>query len=375
MKNIIFFFIAAVVGLSQASATPINISDNRYSLYDGNRYLFLEGGIEFSVYADGEFDFIVPQAVNNIQVNLNNSALNISYNTGFNYDAFVQYDNYGAVIQIADVPIYYDNWGRIAQAGNVVITYRDNRISRVGNLQIFYQGNSFAYTRGYINPYNRRINHYVYTDYFYRPFVDRCLVYNMPYRNAYNPHRYSYAYHRNQYRSGYNDGYANAYRTFNRPQGSIAHNNARAGSYRDARMAGSRSISRRSNVNPNNARVVRSSRSATSRVAPVSRNARSNRSSRSTAKARTTTNYRNRNAATVAQKSVPQVNRSSSPLYTQRSSRSVSTSANVAPSRSQTRAQSQNLSRSSGNFRSSGRSTDRNNSRSSRSSSSRSGGK
>lgn len=241
MKKLIYLFTAALITVTSTATTSrpaVSINNTRNS---GDRYLFVEGGIEFSVYPDGEFDFVVPQLINDLHISVNNGPVNISYNSGFNYDAYVQYDSYGAVIQIADVPVYYDNWGRIVQAGNIAINYMNGRIAGVGNLQVFYNGNAYAYTRGYINPYNRSVSYYPYSNYFYRPYVDRCLVYNTPYRSLYTPQRFSYNYHRNHYRAGYNDGYANAYRNFNRPQGSIAHNNARSGSYRDARIATSRS--------------------------------------------------------------------------------------------------------------------------------------
>ncbi|WP_051908138.1 hypothetical protein [Flavimarina sp. Hel_I_48] len=390
MKNLLFFFITVFTFTSQASMASVNHSDNPYSRYNGQRYLFNEGGIEFSVYPDGEFDFVVPQAVNNLQLNLNNSALNISYNTGFNYDAFVQYDTYGAVIQIADVPIYYDNWGRISQAGNIVINYVNNHIVRVGNLQVFYQGNAFAYTRGYINPYNRRIQYYAYTDYFYRPYVDRCLVYNAPYRRSYAPQRYSYAYHRNQYLHGFNDGYANAYRDFRRPEGVLAHNNARAGSYRDARVATSRSISQRST--PANTRVNRGSRNATSRVAPtsrmdrssrsaasgvapVSRNAQDSRNSRTAPQPRSNANYGNRTVNNTAARSSSTSNSNRISKSTSRSAPAISTRRTTASSKTNTQARSSNVARSSGNSRSSNRAASTTSSRASRSSSSRSGGK
>lgn len=266
MKNLIYFFITALLTVTSSAtvtAASLPASSIDYTRHSGDRFLFVEGGIEFSVYPDGEFDFVLPELINNLRINVNSDPLNISYNSGFNYDAYVQYDSYGAVIQIADVPVFYDNWGRIVQAGNIAINYRDGRIARVGNLQVFYSGNAFSYTRGYINPYNRRVSYYPYANYFYRPYVDRCLVYTTPYRRFYTPQRFSYDYHRNHYRAGYTDGYANAYRNFNRPNGSIAHNNARSGSYRDARNATSRSSISSTGTNRRNADVgvSRSSRS------------------------------------------------------------------------------------------------------------------
>ena len=235
MKKFIYILIALMSGTSLLSAATENSSSQVLNRYDGSRYIFSEGGVEFSVYPDGEFDFVLPQIVNGLNINLNSGPVNISYNSGYNYDAYVQYDNYGAVIQIGDVPVYYDNWGRIIQAGNVYLNYYDNRLVRVGGLSIYYRGNAFAYTRGYVNNYNTNVYPGYYGDYFYRPYFDRCLVYTNPYRRYYHPTRYSYSYHRDHYSAGYRAGYANAYHDFDRPTGQIAHNGWREGSYAQTR--------------------------------------------------------------------------------------------------------------------------------------------
>ena len=181
MKKLIFLFAALFSGIALATADDV---DGNYR-YDGSRYIFMEGGIEFSVYPDGEFDFVIPQVVNGLSLNVNTGPVNISFNSGYNYDPYVQYDQYGAVIQIEDVPVYYDNWGRIIQAGNVYISYDNNRIVRVGGLQVYYSGAQFSHVVGYINVYNRGYAYQPYHDFFYRPYYDRCLVYTVPYRRFY----------------------------------------------------------------------------------------------------------------------------------------------------------------------------------------------
>ena len=195
MRNLIYLFVGLLAGLSSATAKNLDdTSINRY--YDGSRYIFVEGGVEFSVYPDGEFDFVLTQIAQGVNVNVNAGPVNISYNSGFNYDPYVQYDDYGAVIQIENVPVYYDNWGRIIQAGNVYINYQNNRIVNVGGLHVYYNAGRFSHVRGYINIYNRRYVYHPYHNFFYRPFFDRCLVYTTPYRRYYRPVRYDYAYHR-----------------------------------------------------------------------------------------------------------------------------------------------------------------------------------
>ncbi len=242
MKHLAFLFIAMLT-LGSSYAAEETSTTVRNNVYDGSKYIFLENGIEFSVFPDGEFDFYIPELVEGVSLSVNAGPVGISFNTGFDYDAYVQYDEYGAVIQIENTPIYYDDYGRIAQAGDVNIYYRNNRINRVGGLQVYYNNYGvFSHYTGFINRYNRSYVFHPFHNYYYRPIINRCLVYTTPYRRSYAPIRYSYVYHRNNYNRGYNRGrgYVNACRDFRRPNnGRIAHNNGRRG-----------------NVNRNNARFV-----------------------------------------------------------------------------------------------------------------------
>ena len=371
MKNLIYLLFIGVVGLTTSNAAP---SFAPGSYYNGDRYIFIEGGIEFSVYPDGEFDFVVPQVINGLHINVNSGRSNISFNTGFNYDAYVQYDSYGAVIQIADVPVYYDNWGRIAQAGNIIINYNNNLLASVGGMNIYYNGNAFSYTRGYVNVYNQRIGHYPYINYMYRPYADRCLVYNTPYRRFYTPQRFSYAYHKNHYRSGYRDGYSNAYRDFNRPQGAIAHNNARVGSYREARE--STSHSRNSRSNSDYSRASRSSseaRRATPSYSSTTIN-NANRKAAAPQRSRVSTEYQQHTTKSSRRGLKTTVNRASrtTPPRATRGTKSQNTATPASSSSGQAPSRASRSSRSSKST--STRSSSSGSSRSSRSGGSRSGG-
>ena len=121
---------ALVLGLFlisiSAKATNDALTTYSYNAYDGKSYIFIEGGVEFSVFPDGQFDFVYVGNDNgdSVNINLNTPGVSVSFNSGFDYDAYVQYDDYGAVIQVEDVPIYYDEFGRIAQAGDVEIRYK-----------------------------------------------------------------------------------------------------------------------------------------------------------------------------------------------------------------------------------------------------------
>lgn len=252
MKKLAFL----LIGLITLSSTTLAMSNEsaestatRYNaVYDGSKYIFVENGIEFSVFPDGEFDFYIPNYVQGVSVGVNAGPVGISFNTGYDYDPYVQYDQYGAVIQIEDTPLFYDNYGRLVQAGDVRINYRRNRIVNVGGLFIHYNNfGVFSHYTGFVNVYNRNYVFHPYHNFFYRPVFNRCLVWTTPYRRFYTPVRYNYAYHRNNYYRGYVNGYRNARRDFRRPEtGRVAHNNGRRDNV-DRNNARFRSVERTDN--------------------------------------------------------------------------------------------------------------------------------
>jgi hypothetical protein len=195
MKKLVYLLVGFL--LTGATTFATNTNANYSSIYSkgyGNSFIFVEQGVEFAVFPDGQFDFNVDQYSPNFSAYSNYNGVSISYNTGHSYDAYVQYDDFGAVVQIENVPIYYDYYGRISQAGNIHINYNNRGyVSRVGGLYVHYNRyNRYSHYTGYINIYNR---HYVYRPwhtYYVIPRVNLCVVFHKPYRQYYNPYRYTY---------------------------------------------------------------------------------------------------------------------------------------------------------------------------------------
>ena len=236
MKKVIALVIGLIV-MSYSSLTASVVSEDSHIFgFYGNSYIFVENGVEFSVFPDGQFDFIyVGNNVNGVSVSVGSPNVNISFNSGYNYDLYVQYDDYGAVIQVEDIPIYYDHYGRIIQAGSVKIRYYNSRLVQVGGLYIHYDAfGYYSHYTGYINIWNY---YYVYRPwhiYYIRPFYTSCIVYDYPYRVYYTPIRYTYHYHRNHYnyRRG-RSSYANGRRSFYRPGSRVHYKNGRTAVNRD----------------------------------------------------------------------------------------------------------------------------------------------
>ncbi|MFN4763519.1 hypothetical protein ACKGJN_10380 [Gillisia sp. Q332] len=198
--TLIFAFLFVGVTASANSETSSYSSPFNY----GESFIFVEGGVEFSVYPNGEFDFYYnPQFASSPLGNIPHPNSNISYNAGYNYDPYVQYDDFGAVIQIENVPVYYDYYGRIVQAGNIFINYNSRgQLVRLGNMHIRYNRfNQPIRYIGYINAYNPRYVHRPWHRYYVRPHQSYRVVYYEPYRAYYEPSRLSYVQYNNYYQT------------------------------------------------------------------------------------------------------------------------------------------------------------------------------
>lgn len=268
MKKTLLIFGIIFLGLTTSVfSSGQNMTMNRG--YDGSAFIFVEENVEFSVFPDGQFDFMYvgPQKSSGFTITTPN--VNISFNSGYNYDAYVQYDDYGAVIQIENVPIYYDYYGRIIRAGNVNINYNNGRLARIGGLHIHYNPfGEFVYHTGFINRFNP---YYIYRPWhvFYAPPIyHHVIVYNFPYRRYYKPIRYSYHQHIVFYKNRNNNAYINGRKDFHRP-GSRIH-------YPDGRIV------RNSNFNPNNASTLASTGRNNNTGNNTSQNIRNNNSGTNT---------------------------------------------------------------------------------------------
>lgn len=254
MKNLIYVLVAFLSFGSISFATTnhnTNHSATTFVRGYGNSFIFVEQGVEFAVFPDGQFDFNVDRYAPNFSAHANFNGVSISFNSGHSYDAYVQYDDYGAVIQIENVPLYYDHFGRIIQAGDVHIRYNHRGyITRVGGLYVHYNRyNRYSHCSGFINVYNRRYVYRPWHTYYVTPRIDLCIVFGRPYRQYYRPIRHTY------YRP-YRDNY--------RPR--VSYNNGR----RDRRVASTtrrsdryrqQSTSRRdNNVTHNGRPLVRNER-------------------------------------------------------------------------------------------------------------------
>jgi hypothetical protein len=204
-KKLLFFVSFIAISFSTVSLANNDVNNIQYD-YDhnyGEKFTFLESDITFSVFRNGEFDFYINPR-KGIHANIDLNQVNISYNSGYNYDPYVQYDVYGAIIQIENVPIYYDYYGRVNRVGNIRIHYHKNRLARIGGLYVYYNPYGYySHYSGYINTYNRYYSYYPYHHYFIRPYYNNCVVSYNPYRSYYKPVRYDYYYYKTNHKKNH----------------------------------------------------------------------------------------------------------------------------------------------------------------------------
>lgn len=211
MKKVYLLFALLVVGLS-AKAAPNAATDLRNPFGYGDAFIFTEGGVEFAVFPNGEFDFYFNPRSVVPGFGRNNP---FSFNGGYNYDPFVQYDDYGAVIQIERVPIYYDYFGRITRAGRVQIGYNHfGMVNRIGNLFLRYDPyDHYTGYSGYINSHNRFYTFRPWHEFYRRPAVNYTVVYDQPYRRYYVPQRMNYGRYKKYYKQNSHTNFRRSYYT------------------------------------------------------------------------------------------------------------------------------------------------------------------
>jgi hypothetical protein len=106
--------------------------------------VFTERGVEFFVFADGQFDFNTRPSSNNMYYKPSGRrSVNSTYGAPMNrrnqnFGVKVEHDDFGRVRRVGNVFINYDANDRIKRVGSVYMTYNRFALEQVGGLQIIY---------------------------------------------------------------------------------------------------------------------------------------------------------------------------------------------------------------------------------------------
>ncbi len=160
--------IATVFVLVAAMANANNFqrfgtSTNR--IFNEEPISFVERGIEFFVFANGEFDFNTQQSTagGNFYRGPRQNANAGNQNVG----TLVEQDQMGRVRRVGNVFINYDAGNRIRRIGTVYMNYSNFGLAQVGNLRLIYdrRGQVIDYI-GNVKGY-RAVNAYSYNPVVY----------------------------------------------------------------------------------------------------------------------------------------------------------------------------------------------------------------
>ncbi len=107
--------------------------------------VFMERGVEFFIFPDGQFDFNTRPSNGEMyyKQSRRTSAVNKTYGApanfqNRNYGVKIEHDNRGRVRRIGNVMINYDANDRVKRVGSVYMAYNRYALTQVGGLQIIY---------------------------------------------------------------------------------------------------------------------------------------------------------------------------------------------------------------------------------------------
>jgi len=151
MKKVALIFALVFMAFVNANEITNNntVTTNREaSRYSYNQPLkFIERGVEFFVFPNGEFDFNTHPRYHRSNYRRNNVSVHInttygtprSHNRRAHYSGVrVAHDHLGRVRRIGNVFINYDRNGRIKRVGSVYMNYHHRLLTNIGGLHIFY---------------------------------------------------------------------------------------------------------------------------------------------------------------------------------------------------------------------------------------------
>lgn len=182
MKKVTLIFASLLLVVTTATATTSTkeVLENDLRITERYRYtqpiLFVERGVEFLIFPNGEFDFnteLVDGPFNDDFYYRNNRSRRSSINNNFGVPGsttrftrlrrprgvLILHDRFGKVRRIGNTFINYDRQGRVKRVGSVYMRYRRGLLRQVGGLTIRY--NRFGEmigSNGFVNWANQDCN-------------------------------------------------------------------------------------------------------------------------------------------------------------------------------------------------------------------------
>jgi len=155
MKNNILLIALILGAFTFVSANEVNNNETNNivtSRYDYAQPLkFIERGVEFYVFPNGEFDFNTHprysrSRAHGVNINTSHGAPRAYHNSSNQYQhndrgVRIEHDHIGRVRRIGSVFINYDSHSRIKRIGSVYMNYNHHLLANIGGLHIYYSRN------------------------------------------------------------------------------------------------------------------------------------------------------------------------------------------------------------------------------------------
>lgn len=144
MKKITLLVAAnLLVGSLALAAEKTTFSDFErnvaYSNYmDAEPIVFMERGIEFFVFLNGDFDFNTRPQDSQGGFFYRRGGTRGTTAAAVNYGVRIEHDSFGRVRRVGNTFINYDNRNRVSRIGTVYMRYNRFALSQIGGMQIVY---------------------------------------------------------------------------------------------------------------------------------------------------------------------------------------------------------------------------------------------
>lgn len=185
MKKITLLVATVLLVGNIVNATEVNtFGEERRARYSFDEPIsFVERGIEFFVFPNGDFDFNTrPQDSQGgyFYKTAGKRGADATARGTFNYGVRIEHDSFGRVRRVGNTFINYDSRDRVSRIGSVYMRYNRFALTQIGGLQIIYNRRGdivdmIGSIKGYRNQgYVYYNNHNVYSyqasnddDYYY----------------------------------------------------------------------------------------------------------------------------------------------------------------------------------------------------------------
>ena len=133
---------------------------------DAEPIVFMERGIEFFVFLNGDFDFNTRPQDSQGGIFYRRGGTRGNTTVAVNYGVRIEHDSFGRVRRVGNTFINYDSRNRVSRIGSVFMRYNRFALSQIGGMQIVYNRRGMIIrTIGEVN-FTRGNYGYAHTTYY-----------------------------------------------------------------------------------------------------------------------------------------------------------------------------------------------------------------